>query len=564
MNDFSESNSRQPFIDIEAWRYFAGFYRGKFPIIVISSVASCIQAILILPFILLIRFAFDVTIPQNNTNELIRIGFAIFGLNLLSAGISIWVKHINIKVIHAAIFKLREDLVLRLYTFSRNFYTNEDLKLIHARIVQDTERLSNLSNALISQFIPALFLSFTLSIVLLLLNWFLFIVLLLLFPILFFLHRYMGKQVKQKVYVFQRAFENFSRGILFTLRFMELTRVQTAEQQEIERQNNNNEKLAITSSGMHFYYALNGQLHTLVTGLSAIVIIILGGMAITTKAMTIGDFFAFYLATGYLYRHVATITDSFMQIVGGNASMVTLKNLADTKLIQPEFGTRRINFTGRISFNSVSFDYGKQRILKDVDFQITPGSKLAIIGDNGCGKTTLINLILGFYKPVSGRIEADGIAYEELNIFHLRKSIGIVMQNPPLFSGTVLENITYGLEDIDMEEIIKISNYSLTHEFVCALPDGYETQIGEEGSLLSGGQCQKLAITRALLRRPRLLILDEPTNHLDAKSVQKLMDGLDRMAEKPALLIVSHDMSVVDQADVIFKLENGALNAIAN
>jgi ABC-type bacteriocin/lantibiotic exporter with double-glycine peptidase domain len=564
MNDHRRSEHKQSFFDLSAWRYFGSFYQGKFPAIALSSIASIVQAILILPTILLIRFVFNVAIPEHDISRLIKIGLVIIGLNLFSAGISIWVKHLNIKTIHAVIFRLRNDLLVKLYGYSRNFYTNEDLKIVHTRIVQDTERLSNLSNALISKLLPGLFLSATLCVVLVFLNWLLFLVLFLLFPVLFFFHRYMGQQVQKKVYVFQRAFETFSRGMSFTLQFMDLIRIQTAEQGEIKKQRENIGILAATSSKMHLFYALDSQMHTFITGTSAIVIIILGGAAIAQKAMTIGDLFAFYLATGYLYRHVAMITDSFMQIVAGNASMVTLRKLATGHQQQPEFGSRKINFTGNINLRSVSFQYGSNPILRNVELQITPGCKMAIIGDNGSGKTTLINLILGFYAPTSGSVEADGIPYEELDIHHLRKYFGVVTQNPPLFSGTVGENIAIGAERTSTEEIIEISNYSQAHEFIASLPDGYDTPIGEEGSQLSGGQRQKVAIARALLRRPRLLILDEPSNHLDHASVKKLMDGLNGMPDCPALLIVSHDMSIVNQADVILELENGKLSTLTN
>jgi ABC-type multidrug transport system fused ATPase/permease subunit len=346
------SSAKQKIFDLNAWRYFLRFFQGRLSIVVISSLASTLQAVLVLPLVLLIRYVFDTAIPRSDVRSLILCGCAIFAVNLAGAGIAIWVNRINFTVVHAVISILRQDLVAKLFGFSREFYTHEDLKVVHTRIVQDTERLSNLCNSLIAKFMPAVFLSVTLCLLLLWLNWLLFIVLAVLFPVLFLLHRYMGQRVKSKVYVFQRAFEAFSRGIFFVLRFIDLTRIQTAERDEIERQNRHIGNLANTSTHMHFYYALNGQLHTLITGVSGVVIIVLGGIAIAAKTMTIGDFFAFYVATGYLYRHVAVITDSFMQIVAGNASMVTLKALAESDRLQPQFGSWRVAFSGRISFGA--------------------------------------------------------------------------------------------------------------------------------------------------------------------------------------------------------------------
>jgi ABC-type multidrug transport system fused ATPase/permease subunit len=564
MKNPAKPQIRTRLFDLNAWRYFGGFYKDQFPIIALASLASILQALLMLPIILLVRFAFDSVIPNHDIKRLVTIGFYILALNLLGAGIAIWVRHVNIQTIHSVIFRLREDLLLKLHSFSRQFYTSSDLKIVHARIVQETERLSNLSNTIISKLLPSLCLSLTLCVVLVFLNWKLFLVLLLLFPALFFLHQHIGRQLKNKAFAFQRAFEKFSRGISFTLRLMDLIRVQTAEQKEVERQTDLIQQLAATSSTMHFFYALNGQLNTLITGVSSVMIIILGGAAIATSTMSIGDLFAFYLALGYLYRHIATITDGFAQMVAGNASMATLCELAAFNQIQPHFGHRKIDFSGAISIEMVSFQYGKTPILKDISLRMTPGCKVAIVGDNGSGKTTLINLLLGFYKPSGGSIKADGIPYEDLDIVHIRKSMGVVMQNPLLFSGTIRENISFGNEEQTSEGIAIAAKFAAADDFVSALPDGYDTQIGEEGSLLSGGQAQKIAIARALLRRPKVLILDEPTAHLDNLSIGNFMALLDQIPDRPAILVVSHDMDIVSQADVIFKLENGKLNPLLN
>ena len=173
-------------------------------------------------------------------------------------------------------------------------------------------------------------------------------------------------------------------------------------------------------------------------------------------------------------------------------------------------------------------------------------------------------MILGFYRPTDGSISADGVSYQKLDMVHLRDAIGIVMQSPFLFSGTIRENITFGAVATTTEALLESSKFAGVNDFVQSLPHGYDTPVGEEGSLLSGGQCQKVAIARALLRRPKLLILDEPTNHLDNLSIQKLVSRLDLMDDKPAILIVSHDMSVVNHADVILRIENGKLIELMN
>ncbi|MFC2101131.1 ABC transporter ATP-binding protein, partial [Bacteroidota bacterium] len=508
---------------------------------------------------LLVRYAFDDLIPDKKINLLILAGIAIFVLRILNSATSVWFRAINIKIINTAIYKLREDLLFRLYSFSRKFHTQMDQKIIHARIVQDTERLCNMSNALISRIFPALFTSLVLLIVLFLLNWKLLLIIISLFPLIYFANHYMGKKIKKKVYTFQRAFEIFSKGISFVLQYMDLTIIRSAEKQEIKRQSYYLKDLQDKTGKMAFIFAINAQVQDVLTGLAGIIIIIAGGIFVVTGTMTLGEFLSFYIATAFLNRHVTNITGAFPDVLTGNESMMTLYNLASASELKPYNGKKKQSFNKSLLLQSVSFKYDKKEVLNNIDLRIEKGSKLAIIGENGSGKTTIINLLLGLYAPDQGKLFADNTPYEEIDMTILRQSFGVVMQHPPLFSGSIRENILYGITDIDEQEMIKVCRQTLADDFIQKLPENYDTQIGEEGVLLSGGECQRIAIARALIKQPYLLILDEPTNHLDIVKVKEIMENLDCIENRPAILIISHDMSVVNYADSIFKLENGVL-----
>jgi ABC-type multidrug transport system fused ATPase/permease subunit len=559
MNKSCGRSLRVPFLDVAAWRYFLNFYKGQHRRLAITALVSAAQSLFIVPTLLLVRYAFDKAIPQKNIQFIILIGIGIFVFRLANSGIALWTSGVSIRVITTSISDLREDLLKRMYRFSRNVHTRLDQKTTHARIVQDTERLSNLSNALVSRFLPSLLSSLALCIILLVLNWKLFLIMMSLFPFLFLSNRYMGKLVKEKVYIFQRAFERFSKGTAFVLRYMDLTKIQTAHVQEIDRQAKILEELRKGWGTMAFIYAINGQTQALLTGMSGVIILIVGGILAATQSITIGEFISFYVAAGYLNGHVNAVTASVADIIAGNESIVTLQRLAMAHDVQPYLGKRRIQFGGFLSFESVAFRYDEQPVLENITFSMRPGSKVAIIGSNGAGKSTIIQLILGFYRPKEGRLYADTVPYEELDISHLRRSMGVVTQSPQLFSGTILENISYGTPVRDIKEIIVAAQHASADEFIRQLPDAYETQIGEDGILLSGGECQRIAIARALLRRPKLLILDEPTNHLDRTAVENLMDRLDQLDSRPAILIISHDVSCVDHAGEVYHLENGML-----
>ncbi len=557
MNKGKESH--RTFVDRDAWRYFIAFYRKHVKRLAFTAVMSTAQSVLIVPSLLLVKYAFDKAIPQHNIRLLVLVGIGILAFRLANTGLTLWVRSINTNVIVTTILKLREDVLNRLYSFPRAAYTQLDQKTTHARIVQDTERLSTMSDALISRLFPSLFTSLALCIILLVFNWQLFLIMSSLFPVIFLANRYTGRLVKKKVYVFQRSFEKFSKGMLFVLRHMDLTRTQTAEEQEIERQTRILKTLAARTRKMTFSYDVHGNLQSILTGLSGIIIVVVGGISVATRSITLGEFISFYFAAGFLNGYVNTITVSIADIIAGNESIVTLYRLVETKNIQPYRGGKLIPFKGFLSLEAVSFKYEDQPILNNISLHLHPHSKTAIIGPNGAGKSTIIQLILGFYRPIAGRLYADDIPYEELDIVDLRRRIGVVTQEPALFFGTILENISYGSAGVDRNQVKRAARLAMADEFIRKLPEGYDTQIGEDGILLSGGERQRLALARALLRRPTLLIMDEPTNHLYRATVEQLMDNLDNLGDSPAILMISHDMSILSHANEVYELEKGVL-----
>ena len=215
---------------------------------------------------------------------------------------------------------------------------------------------------------------------------------------------------------------------------------------------------------------------------------------------------------------------------------------------------------GRVEYRDVSFRYGGgQPVLNAVTFTIEPGTKLALVGESGEGKTTIANLLLRFYEPTSGSIIIDGVDIATATQASLRKNIGVVFQEPALFSGTVAENIAYGQESADPGRIVAAAKAANAHDFVERLPKGYETEIGERGVKLSGGQKQRVAIARALMKNPPILILDEATSSLDSKAEREVQGALERLMHGRTTLIIAHRLSTIQNVDVVVGIRQGAV-----
>ncbi len=220
---------------------------------------------------------------------------------------------------------------------------------------------------------------------------------------------------------------------------------------------------------------------------------------------------------------------------------------------------------GKVEYRDVSFRYqGGQPVLTDVSFTIEPGTKLALVGESGQGKTTLANLLLRFYEPGAGSIAIDGVDIAGVTQRSLRGNIGVVFQEPALFSGSVEENISYGQDGIDHDKVVAAARAANAHDFIERLPEGYKTQIGERGVKLSGGQKQRIAIARALMKDPPILLLDEATSSLDSKAEREVQDALERLMQGRTTMIIAHRLSTIQNVDVIVGISDGGVAEIGS
>jgi ABC-type multidrug transport system fused ATPase/permease subunit len=299
-------------------------------------------------------------------------------------------------------------------------------------------------------------------------------------------------------------------------------------------------------------------------GMAKLIVLALGAYWVIQGHWSLGSLLAFVAYLAYVFGPAQFLASANLQLQNARAALERVSALYD---IIPEEslvdGKTAERLTGEIEFKNVSFAYdAREPILNDISFRIQPGERVAIVGPSGVGKTTLLSLILRFYRPNAGEIYFDGQPARDYELGSLRQRIGYVAQSTLLLSGSIMENLRYGNPEAREEEVSRAAKVAGIHDFITSLPKGYETEIGEKGVKLSEGQKQRLALARAMVKDPDILVLDEPTSALDSQTEKTIFQSLPSYAEGKTLFVVDHRLSTIMNADLIFLLDQNRLIAI--
>jgi ABC-type multidrug transport system fused ATPase/permease subunit len=298
----------------------------------------------------------------------------------------------------------------------------------------------------------------------------------------------------------------------------------------------------------------------------AIVFIVWQGLLMTQGAhpeLSKEGFYQFVLFTIMMGASVGSLPDLYANIqkaIGATENLMDIVNGQSELDLHP--GTKKNKITGEIEFKDVKFSYPQRNdieVLKSVSFTIQPNQTFAIVGASGSGKTTITNLLLGFYKSDVGQVLVDGVSVSDYDLNHLRENMAIVPQEVMLFSGTIQENIRFGQTDATDEQVVLAAQQANAWEFIESFPDGMQTEVGDRGIQLSGGQKQRVAIARALLKNPSILILDEATSALDSESEKLVQDALQNLMKNRTSLVIAHRLATIRKVDKILVMQNGAI-----
>ena len=303
-------------------------------------------------------------------------------------------------------------------------------------------------------------------------------------------------------------------------------------------------------------------LATFLSSVGAVIIIWYGGTRVISGVLTLGTMIAFYFYLNRLMHPVRMVGMMTSMLVRAMAAAERVFEIidAEVEVKDVEDAEELTQVEGKIAFEDVWFSYDKKNmVLKDIDLQVQSGQTVAILGATGSGKSSIINLIPRFYDVSRGNIKIDDRDIKEVTIKSLRRNIGIVRQDPFIFSTTLRENIAYGVTNATLDGIKEAAKRAKIHEFIDSLPDGYDTKVGERGVTLSGGQKQRVAIARALLKNPMILILDDSTSSVDTQTEYEIQQALEELMVDRTTFIITQRLSSIKQADYIIVLEDGAI-----
>lgn len=456
--------------------------------------------------------------------------------------------------------ELRNRTFSHLQRLSLAYFESVQTGDLSYRLTEDVDRVGEVIQKLFSQFVPnALKLVVTLG-AMLYFNWQLTCATLIVAPLLAALTAWFGEKMRKLSYRSQSRISDLSALLIEMLSGVRLVRAFAAEDYAIEQFRRGSERNRQARYATERLRAIQYPVQGFLDALGILALLLVGSWQISQGNLSPSEFVAFVVAVAMLFEPIATVTLNYNEFKQAEASVDRVFELLQ---IQPSIAEHSnaqelSPVTGRIEFENVSFAYRPDRpVLQDLNLRVLPGEMVALVGASGAGKTTLVNLIPRFYDPQQGGIWIDGTNIRDVSLKSLRHQIGIVPQETILFTGTIAQNIAFGQFDFDLEAVKAAAKIANAHQFISQFPDGYETWVGERGVNLSGGQRQRLAIARAVLLNPRILILDEATSALDSESEALVQEALERIMQGRTVFIIAHRLATVRRVDRILVMEKG-------
>ena len=541
------------------------YYKPYKLILLLVLMGSCFSALMELLFPYIVRQMLNVQIPQKNIDELLYWAGILLALYVVNFGLLFSINYYGHVMSSGIENDMRRDLFGHMEKMSFRFFDNARTGQLLSRITSDIVEISELTfkgpNDLLVCTISMLGTIF----MMLYLNPYLGSIIGAMLIIKAVHSVFVNRKMKR---AFRRSREKsgeVSAQAEEALSGIRLVKAFANEQLELERfMRKSNELLRVRTESFAILSYFSGTI-TFFTNATNLVVLVCGGMMVANNQLALSDFVAFFLYVNIFMKPVFRLLMFTEMYQRGMAGYHRFNEMMQHKveIDDAPYAIATGEIKGRITFENVTFGYLQDKpVLKHFDLDIAPGEKVAFVGATGAGKTTLASLLLRFYEPTQGRVLLDGVDIRKYKQSYLRNHVGLVQQDVFLFSDSVNFNIAYGKIKASEQEIEQAAKLAAADDFISALPEGYETKVGERGVKLSGGQKQRIAIARAFLKNPPVMVFDEATSALDTKTEKQIQKSLDKLAESRTTLIIAHRLSTIINADRIVVLHNGEIAEI--
>lgn len=456
---------------------------------------------------------------------------------------------------------LRNETYAHLQRLSLDFFGRKRTGDLISRVGSDTDRICYFLSVYLVEFASdALMIVMTATILVYIDPW-LAVVTLIPLPLIVWLVHQVRQKLRGAFAGSSRAWGSMTSVLADTIPGIRVVKAFAQEQREVQRFRTANEHILHANDRVNRTWSFFGPMVALLTDVGLLVVWGFGVWGIIHTRISVGVLTAFIAYITRFYGRLDAMSRMMAAVQRAAASAHRLFEILDErpKASDPPSPTPLAHVEGRLELRNVKFRYGHRPILDGINLSIEPGEMIGLVGPSGGGKTTLVNLVCRFYDVDEGAVLVDGIDLRRLAAADYRRHIGLVLQEPFLFYGTVAENIAYGRPEADRREIIAAARAARAHEFILRLPEGYDSIVGERGQLLSGGERQRISIARALLIDPRILILDEATSSVDTETEREIQLALENLTRGRTTIAIAHRLSTLRRADRLVVLERGRI-----
>lgn len=519
---------------------------------------------------ILVSRAIDEGIKAGSADALIST-LAVYGVSvvLLASGVFVFI-YVTGRLGQQVQYDLRKKLFNHLQTLSLAYYSKTPVGWIMSRVVSDSERIADLVSWGLLDVTWGTVNILTALLFMALINWQLMLVVLPLVPLLLVIATWFQARILVGYRDSRKANSKITGNYNEMITGVRVIKALNREESSLDEFGALTRQMYQASYNAAWYSALFMPSVMIASSMAVGAVVIVGGSQVETVVaggMTVGQIQAFISFITFMMWPVMEMARVFASLQHAIASAERSFSLLDTKadIVNRPHATDPGSIMGDIVFENVNFYYDEKKpVLKDFNLHVKAGETIALVGETGGGKSTIVNLVCRFYEPRSGRILFNGRDYRDLTLDAIHSRIGVVLQTPHLFSGSILENIRYGRLDATDDDVFEAAKLAGAHDFIITFEQGYQTDVGEGGSLLSTGQKQLISLARAVLAKPELFVMDEATSSVDTLTEALIQKGMDALMQGRTSFIIAHRLSTIKSADRIVVIEGGRIKEMGS